>query len=124
MALKILRVENGDTPNEEKVWIEATTAMNTKGFAIVDRTFGEDGKVSNEFRHIYILPNINLAINQKAVIYTGKGKNEEKTYNNSSDKYYALYWGADHCVWNNKGGDTASLISFAAVGSVKVPAVK
>jgi hypothetical protein len=123
MALKITRVDNGDSPNKEKVWIKATTAMNTKGYAIVDRTFDEDGKVSNEFRHIFILPEINLAKDQSLVIYTGKGTNEKKTYNNSNDEYYALYWGADHCVWNDKGGDTATLISFVVVNSLKVPAI-
>lgn len=63
MALQITKVINGDTPSEEKVWIKATSAMNTKGYAIVDRTFDKNGKVTNEFRHIYILPDIALEQN-------------------------------------------------------------
>lgn len=123
MALQITKVINGDTPNEEKVWIKATSAMNTKGYAIVDRTFDKNGKVSNEFRHIYILPDIALEQNQSLVLYTGKGTNGKKKYNNSNDYYYTCYWGADHCVWNNKGGDTATLISYLVVDAEQVPAV-
>jgi len=122
-TLEITKVLNGSTVEEEKVWLKATAPISTKGFALVDRTFDENEKVSNEFRHIYVFPEYQLAKDQAIVVYTTKGTNGFKKYNNSNDKYLALYWGSEECVWNDNGKDTATLINFIPVNSVAVPAV-
>jgi len=123
MIFKIIDAKNGSTPNEEIIYLQASTEFNTKGYAVVDRTFDAEGKISNEFRHIYVFPEINLKKGQKIYLRSGKGEDGEFTFNNSSEKYYRLYWGADSCIWNDKGRDTATLISFLPVNSFPVPAV-
>jgi hypothetical protein len=123
MAFEISRVENGDTPNTEKVRLKATTALNTKGFALVDKTFDAAGNLSNEFRHIYIFPDLQLEKNEVVILYTGTGTNGKKKYGNVDEYYQALYWGSDHCVWNN-GGDTATLINYIVADTKPVPALK
>jgi len=123
-AFEIIYLINGSTPNEERVWLKAKEAINTKGFALIDRTFDENNNLSNEFRHIYVFPEFELAKDQMAVVRTGKGTNEFRKFTDVDEKYLALYWGADECVWNDKGGDTATLINFVIVNSVKVPAVE
>ena len=124
MTFEITHVENGATPNEEKVWLKATAPFNTKGFAIVDRTFDESGELSNEFRHIYVFPEIALEKDQIVILRTGKGKNGIAKFTDTDEEYHRLYWGSESCVWNDNGGDTATLISFIKVNSKPVPSVK
>lgn len=124
MIFKIIKVENGSKPNEEVVWLQASEEFNTKGFAVVDRTFDSNGKVSNEFRHIYVFPEIKLKKDQKVLLHSGTGTNTIKTFSNTGKEYHQLFWGADSCIWNDNGGDTATLISFIVVNSVEVPKLK
>ncbi|HWY36998.1 MAG TPA: hypothetical protein VNY73_00470 [Bacteroidia bacterium] len=123
-TLEITQVVNGSTPNEEQVWLKAKEAINIKGFALIDRTFDEKDKVSNEFRHIFVFPEFELTKDQIVVVRTGTGTNGFRKFSDVDEKYLALYWGAKECVWNDKGGDTATLISFVPVNFVKVPAVQ
>jgi hypothetical protein len=121
-TFEIQRVINGSSPDKELVVLKATAAINTKGFALVDRTFEENGKVSNEFRHIFVFPELELATGETVIVCTGKGKNGMRELKNGKT-FYALYWGSEECVWNDKGGDRASLINFVPINSVIVPAV-
>jgi len=124
MTFEITHVENGATPNEEIVWLKATAPINTKGYAVVDRTFDESGELSNEFRHIYFFPEIILETDQKILLYSGTGKNGIAKFTNTHKEHYRLFWGSETCVWNDNGGDTATLINFIKVNSKTVPAVK
>ncbi|NCD70962.1 hypothetical protein [Mucilaginibacter agri] len=122
-TFEIQSVINGSKPVEELVILTATGNINTKGFALVDRTFDEDGKVSNEFRHIFVFPSLEVKAGERVVVCTAKGKSGPKTLDNG-EKIHALYWGSDDCVWNDNGGDTATLINFVQVNSKIVPPVK
>ncbi|MBB2143974.1 hypothetical protein GM921_00625 [Pedobacter sp. LMG 31464] len=119
MALKITNVENGNTPKTEKVRITATKDVNTKGYALVDKTFDQNGKLSNEFRHIYIFPALDIKKGEEIILCTAEGTDEKRKYGNSDSLYQALYWGSDHCIWN-ADGDQATLIEYAVVNSFKV----
>lgn len=123
MALKLINAQNGSKPNQEWVVLKVTAPFKTKGYAVVDRTFDEEGRLSNEFRHIYILPDLNIQEEMNIYIHTGKGTDGIATYPKTGNKYYNLYWGSDTCIWNDKGGDTATLISFVVVNSIKVPTI-
>jgi len=88
-----------------------------------DRTFDAAGKVSNEFRHIFVFPNIQIAKWDWVRLYSGTGtyikaKNDQGTFTHN------FYWGASGCVWNNLAGDVASLIKYTHVNSLNVPAAK
>lgn len=124
MSLKIEAVENASTPNGERIRIRASVKMNVKGYAIVDRTFDVVGNVSNEFRHFYALPDVTLEKNQELILFTGKGKNGLTEYDKSEKVFYACYWGSGDCVWNDQGGDTATLIKYDVVDSEPVGALK
>ncbi|MDB5091215.1 MAG: hypothetical protein JWR09_5209, partial [Mucilaginibacter sp.] len=54
---------------------------------------------------------------------TGKGK-DSKQKSDEGKIIHAVYWGSEDCVWNDTGGDTATLINFVTVNSVTVPPVK
>jgi hypothetical protein len=121
-TFEIQEVINGSKPENEFVIFAAIGDFNTKGFALVDRTFDEDGRLSNEFRHIYVFPEVKLKAGDRIVLCTGAGEDGTKKLPNGT-KFHGLYWGAKECVWNDKGGDTATLISFALVNSKTVPPV-
>jgi hypothetical protein len=122
-TFEIQEVINSSKPENEFVILAAKGDFNTKGFALVDRTFDEEGRLSNEFRHTYVFPEVQLKAGERIVVCTGEGEDGPKNLPNGT-KFHALYWGAKDCVWNDKGGDTATLISFAVVNSKVVPPVK
>jgi hypothetical protein len=75
MPLKILRVINGKTPEEEFVWLYTDADVNLYPYAVVDRTFLPDGGVSNEFRHIFVFPNLKIGKCEQVKLFTGPGTN-------------------------------------------------
>ncbi|TCD08602.1 hypothetical protein EZ449_12240 [Pedobacter frigidisoli] len=48
MALKLISVVNGNTPEEEYVRIQVSADINIQGYALVDRSFDENGILSND----------------------------------------------------------------------------
>lgn len=124
MSLKIHSVENANDPSKEFVRLLATEKVNLKGYAIVDRTFEQDGSLSNEFRHIYVFPKLELKKDDWVRLYTGIGKyHTHKNSKNENETVHNLYWQSEKCVWNNNGGDTATLIKYTVEGSKVVPAI-
>ena len=123
MDLKIHSIVNAKTPSEEIVWLVASSDVNLKGYALVDRTFDKDGDVSNEFRHIFIFPDLKISKGDFVKLCTGEGK-YSKSVTTGGIPIHKLYWQASSCVWNDKGGDTASLIKYEPIHSKIVPAVK
>lgn len=123
MSLIITKIVNGSTPNEEEIWLTANTKMNTKGYAVVDRTFDDKGNISNEFRHIYVLPSIDLEENQKIIIFIGTGTNCKRKFTNTGKYYYSCYWGSKQCILNDNGGDTITLIQYSVIDSEQAPAI-
>jgi hypothetical protein len=122
MGLKIHSVVNGKKPQDEYTWLHTDVAVNTKGYAVVDRTFDSTGKVSNEFRHIFVFPDLEIGKDDWIRLYTGTGK-YSKVKADTGGYIHNLYWEADSCVWNNNGGDRASLIKYSPINAVTVPAV-
>ena len=122
MGLKIITVNNSNKADSEYVSLRTDEDINTVGYALVDRTFDANGKITNEFRHIFVFPNLKIEEGDFVRVHTGKG-----TYKSNSNKgkttTHHLYWGSDDCVWNDKGGDIASLITYKLINSVIVPAV-
>ena len=56
-------------------------------------------------------------------VYTGPGKNHPGE-NGNKEKVHFLYWNSKECVWNDKGGDTATLIKYTVADSQVVPPVE
>ena len=123
--LMIWHVANpkGGVPEEEYVQIFALGDVNLAGYALVDRTFDSEGVVSNEFRHIFVFPSLSVEAGDTVYVYTGCGTNGPFIGDGGST-VHLLYWGAKHCVWNNRGGDSATIIRYTVEASGSVPAAK
>ncbi|UPT69925.1 MAG: hypothetical protein M0D53_12395 [Flavobacterium sp. JAD_PAG50586_2] len=127
MSLRINSVVNASEPNKEFVRLVSTTNLNLKGYALVDRTFDEDGEISNEFRHIYIFPDLDITPTDIVVLFTGNPVGNTPAVvkrENNSGNIYKLYWQSESCVWNDEGGDTATLIKYTVQHSKVVPAIE
>jgi hypothetical protein len=124
MSLKLYSANNASTPDAEFILARAEGVTNLSGYAIIDRTFTQEDTVSNEFRHIYIFPRTQLADGDWVCIYSGTGTNRREKLKDSDKYMYFFHWGAGTCIWNNNGGDTASLLEIKLVNSIAVPAVK
>jgi len=124
MSLVITSTKNASTPSGEYIILHATTALNLKNYAVVDRTFNADGSVSNEHRHIFFFPAKELKKDEWVVLYSGTGTNGTPgKFSNTGDTYYAYYWQSGSCIWNNDGRDSASVINYTPGNSMKVAAV-
>lgn len=111
MSLIIQRVFNSNKPEQEFVRLYADIDEKLKGYALVDKTFDNKGNASNEFRHIFLFPDLEVKAGEYIRVYTGNGKyKSEKNANNVIVHY--LYWNSDECVWNDKQPDEAILIKF------------
>ena len=119
MSFKVHTVVNGNTPQNEFVWLHATEALNVKGYALVDRTFDSKDQVSNEFRHIFVFPNLVLKKNDWICLHSGTGKYNTEINSHNTITHH-LYWQSDKCIWNNNDKDTASLIQYNFINSCKV----
>jgi hypothetical protein len=120
-SLKLVRVTNSSRASEERVLLKVTEAGHVKGYAIVDSTFTSDEEPSNEFRHIFLFPQIEVALGDYIQVFTGI--DTYGSHHNRADTVtHKLYWNSEQCVWNDKEGDTAVLINFNVVSSVSVPA--
>ncbi|OXG00025.1 hypothetical protein BC749_108142 [Flavobacterium araucananum] len=123
MSLNLLGVENATKPDDEYVILQATAKISLKGYAIVDKTFNPNEKVSNEFRHIFFFPDVVVEKDDLIALCTGKGEYERERLSNGSFTHQ-FYWQSSECAWNDNGDDNASLINYTILKVVPVPAVK
>lgn len=125
MALNLHSVVNASKPSEEIVWLEVTADMNIAGYAIIDRTFNLEGNITNEFRHIFLFPNLGVKKGDWIRLITGRGSYTKTPIEKKPNSYiHSLYWGSDICVYNDNGGDTVSLIRYTGIKSEIVQAIK
>jgi len=121
--LELLRVENDSEADEEYVLIQVVKAGHTGRYAVVDSTYDPSGRLSNHFRHIFILPRMIVGKGDYIQIYTGIG-DDTSFDNKAGTKTKVLYWGSEDPVWNDKEGDEARLIKFVVANRVQVPPKK
>lgn len=124
MSISLHSVINSDKPEKEFVWLIVKEKTKLGGYAIVDRTFDENEKVSNEFRHIFIFPNIEVEKGDLVRLWTGEGTYKKNRREKEPGNIHELYWQSGKCVWNDKSRDTATLIKFSVEGKVKVSTLK
>ncbi|QIL78139.1 hypothetical protein [Hymenobacter sp. HDW8] len=103
MSLTLHSVTNASTPAAEGVWLRASTAVNAKGYAVIDRTFNGDGTPSNEFRHIYLFPDVVIGKDEWIRLVTGTGTYQKAKPDKNGQVVHLFYWGSGTCVWNDKG---------------------
>lgn len=122
MDLSIIAVVNSNKPAGEYVRLKAQADVNLGEYAVIDRTFGPTEKTSNEFRHIFAFPTKAVKKGEYVRLHTGSGDYEREVLTNGAVIHH-FYWKSKSCVWNDKGGDVATLFRYSVIDSEVVPAV-
>ena len=73
MSLKIDSIHNHGNASEEYIMLKSIEKVDIGNYAIVDRTFNKEGKVSNIHRHFFRLPSLIVEKGEYVSLRTSKG---------------------------------------------------
>lgn len=108
MNIEIHSGENKGKLDNERIWLKVTADVaDLAFFAVTDTTYTDDGKISNELRHIFWFPAGSAKKNDWLCVYTKNGTNGTST-NKDGSTTRTYYWNLGVTVWN-KGKDQAVL---------------
>jgi hypothetical protein len=107
MKIKIHSVVGKGDLEKESVWLQVLEKDDIGMYLLSDTTYRDNGKISNELRHIYWFPDQNVEKGDWIHLFTKNGKNtsSKNEYNTTT---YSYYWNLGRTIWN-KGGDAAVL---------------
>lgn len=111
MNLKLLSIKNDGDHEKERVLVRALSDCSIGNYILFDTTYFGDNTVSNQLRHNYWLPNLEVKKGDLIVIYTKEGENVSKE-NDKGNTSHFLYWGIERPIWNDKE-DCAVLIEIS-----------
>jgi hypothetical protein len=114
MSLQIVLIQNNGDASEEYVLLKATRAINLNNYAIVDRTFDEEGNVSNIHRHFYRFPLQEVREGEYISLRTSKGNYKYGTLKDGSP-VHRFYWGSDAPIWNDSNAESAEVLELKTV---------
>lgn len=117
--LKIIKVQKEGTENDEYILLQAEAELNLKDYAVVDRTYGKDGKVSNIHRHFFRFTSHILKKGDHVALFTKKGIDTEGKL---KDKSYCrfVYWNFDKPVLNDSQIESIEVLKVSTVNTKKV----
>jgi len=120
MSLKIHAVHNHGDAEQEYIFLEATSDIDLGNYAVVDRTFNKDGKLSNVHRHYFRFPNKSIKNGDFVSLRTSVGKYElDKT--NKGNPLHRFYWGSKAPIWNDANTEQAELLKVSTVEYKNAP---
>lgn len=98
---ELVNITKGATGDEERIVFRVLVECNLSNYILIDKTYDENGQVSNVHRHCYVFPNIEVQRGDFIILYTGKGTPRSYT-NNSQTTSHMFYWGFDEgvSIWN------------------------
>ncbi|MBH1451731.1 hypothetical protein I5U86_00080 [Stenotrophomonas maltophilia] len=108
MKLKIHSVEGKGEIDKECIWIDVLEPTpDVNHYILCDTTFTAENTVSNELRHMFWLPNLNVKKGDWIKVMTKAGIPASAS-NNRQTTTHIVYWNLGKTVWN-KAGDAAIL---------------
>jgi hypothetical protein len=111
MNLEIHSVEDKGNLDSERIWLRVTSDTNNLAYyAIADTTYTDNGKISNELRHIYWFPGTTAKTGDWLCVYSKNGTNSSAK-NNDGTTTHTFFWRLGRTVWN-KGKDQAVLFQL------------
>lgn len=115
--LKISKLNKDGEAKQEYILLKATKNVNIGEYAIVDRTYNKDGKVSNVHKHFFRFPSREVKEGEYVVLRTGKG-NAFVGSTTSGDVAYNYYWGSDAPFWNDGNIEKAELLKVTTIDTI------
>lgn len=113
----MIGLENSNEPKGEYLRMKALCDLNSSDYIVVDKTFNEDGNLSNTFRHLYRFPS--KAVKRGEFIRLFTSKDYKKYTQDNGAVVHQFHWCSDQCIWNDKDRDEAFVYKISRQGSVK-----
>lgn len=108
MKLKIHSVEDNGELDKECVWIDVLESpQDVNHYILCDTTFTAENTISNELRHMFWLPKLQVRKGDWIKVMTKSGI-PTSISNNRNTTTHIVYWNLGKTVWN-KAGDAAIL---------------
>ena len=85
MDLEIITIADRGNDNERLI-MKAIRKCSLNEYIVLDTTYDEKGIASNKYRHVFIMPDIEVNDGDFVWLYTHKGKYH--THNNNSKTIY------------------------------------
>lgn len=117
MSLEITRLQKDGDATQEYILLKAMADVNIGDYAIVDRTFNKDGKLSNIHRHLFWFTSKLIKKGEYVSLRTGKGTPTEGKLT-SGEKVHRYYWGSDAPFWNDGKVEKAVLIKITTIDTM------
>lgn len=114
MSLEIININNKGDASEEYILLKATKTINLNSYAVVDRTFDQDGNVSNIHRHFYRFPSQQVKEDEYVSLWTKKGTYQ---FGKTSDgnPVHRFFWESDAAIWNDANAESAEVLKVETV---------
>ena len=114
MSLEIVNINKNGDASQEYILFRATETINMNSYAVVDKTFDEDGNVSNVFRHFYRFPSQQVKKGEYVCLFTKKGTYSLGKMTNG-DPVHKFYWGSEAPIWNDSNVESAEVLKVETV---------
>lgn len=114
VSLEIIDIHNNGDAAEEYILLRAIASVNLNDYAVIDRTFDEDGSVSNIHRHFYRFPVQEVKEGEYVSLRTGKGTYKYDKLKNGKP-VHRFYWGSETPIWNDGNIESAEVLKVATV---------
>lgn len=126
MSLRITNWTNSATSENEWITMRATSDVQLESYAIVDRTFDEDGNPSNKFRHIFAFPKQLVKKDEAVRLYSKEGTYvyEPIKIEGVDVNCHKFFWNSEGRVWNNNDIDKAYLITYEVIQTKTITTTK
>jgi len=118
MDLEIQEIKNDGGSEKERVLILALNDCNTENYILFDTTYTDDGEVSNELRHSFFFPDLEIQEGEIVVVYTKKGT-YKRHVSSIGTVYHRLFWGLEDAIWNDEE-DWALLVKVSGCSTKHV----
>jgi hypothetical protein len=122
MSLEIVDAFNGKAVTDEIIRLRVVADTNLRGYALVNGQITESEEAPDEFRSIFIFPDMMVKKGDFVRLHSGEGPHGTRKFADSTTRLF--FWGAHQPIWNNNGLDKTTLIKFSVIDSVDVPAAK
>lgn len=73
-----------------------------------DTTYTDEGEISDELRHAFFFPSVQVEKGDLVRVHTKEGK-YKRWVSSTETVYHDFFWGLDEPIWNDEG-DCALLI--------------
>ena len=119
MSLTIVSIHNHGNAEEEYILLRADADVNIHKYMIADRTFKENGDLSNVHRHTFRFPSYEVKEGEFVVLLTKEGKTRVGKMD-SGEKAHVFFWGSKAAIWNENDAEMAELLEVKSLETKKV----